>query len=105
MHVLTTTRSLPTGTSGTLKDSLSMHVLTTTRSLPTGMSGTLKDSPHSRRLLRRRRMPSVAISGSRPCRCRRRAEVPVGATAVARVREAGGAVVGVGEARRSTLPN
>jgi hypothetical protein len=82
-----------------------MHVLTTTRSFPTGTSGTLKDSPHSRRLLRRRRMPSVAISGSRPCRCRRRAEVPVGATAVARVREAGGAVVGVGEARRSTLPN
>ena len=54
MHVLTPTRSLPTGMSGTLKDSLSMHVLTTTRSLPTGMSGTLKDSPHSRRLLRRR---------------------------------------------------
>ena len=32
----------------------SMHVLTTTRALPTGTSGTLKDSPHSRRLLRRR---------------------------------------------------
>ena len=32
----------------------SMPVLTTTRALPTGTSGTLKGSPHSRRLLRRR---------------------------------------------------
>ena len=49
--------------------------------------------------------PSVAISGSRPGRCSRRAEaeVPEGAPAVARAHKAGGAVVGVGEARRSTL--
>ena len=92
-------------------------------------NGTLKGSPHSLRLLRRRCMQSVAISGSRPCRCRasvaisghqwpsvaisgsrpgrcsRRAEaeVPEGAPAVARAHKAGGAVVGVGEARRSTL--